>query len=112
MIDKKTVWNLKAPPEYYAAFREKLSASTSMANTIMSSRHVSISERYAKWEKLLFKAAISTIGKTTVKPGRPVRATQAMKKLREERKERKKMLEDEKCPIKKKEKLECYIEKQ
>ena len=110
--DKRTIWNLKAPPEKFADFRLKLDALTTRANTMMSSKQKSMTERYSSWEKLVYKSAMSTIGKTTVAIGRPPRISEAMKVLRKERKQKKKEFEEEKCPIKKKEKLHEYITKQ
>ena len=88
-MERRTTWNIKAPAESFAAFRRKLEASTNLAHTTMSCNQEAISERYTTWEKLLYKAAIITIGKTTYKPGRPPKTTQLMNRLREERKRKK-----------------------
>ena len=67
---KATTWNIKASEEKFAEFREKLGKATFKAHSIMNEKDKTISERYASWEKLLYKTAISTIGKTTYKPGK------------------------------------------
>ena len=64
---KRTVWNIRASAEKWAQFRLKLGESIDDAKIIMNETAMSISERYQKWEKLLYKIAISTIGKTTQK---------------------------------------------
>ena len=64
---KRTVWNIRASAEKWAQFRLKLGESIDDAKIIMNETAMSISERYRKWEKMLYKIAISTIGKTTQK---------------------------------------------
>ena len=109
---KKTMWNIRAPAEKYAEFRMKLGEATQAATNIMDDKNKSMSERYEKWEKLLYKAAISTIGKTTYRPGGPPRTSDAMKALRTERKGLKDLFEKEPSPSKKRIRLAEYVEKQ
>ena len=109
---KRAVWNIKAPPEKFAAFREKLGVMESKAHQTMSCKLQTMTERYASWERLLYKSAISTIGKTTITSGNTPKTSQAIKTLREERKQKKKDFEMERCPLKKKERLKEYVEKQ
>ena len=73
---------------------------------------IDMSERYATWERLLYKNAISSIGKTTLKLGKPLKASQEINRLRQERKEMKRMYRAETDPIRKKETVRKYIAKQ
>ena len=109
---KSTSWNLKAPPEKFSLFRRKLESATEQAQKTMGDKVIPITDRYASWEKLLYKAAISSIGKTTNKPGRKLRTSMAMKSMREERKHLKEAFEKEHCPILKGNKLDEYVKKQ
>ena len=109
---KTTMWNIKAPEEKFVAFRQKLERATETAHRVMNDKEKTMTERYGAWEKLLYKAAISTIGKTTNKPGRMPKTSQAMKTMREERKQLKNVFQQEQCPTLKKERLAQYIDKQ
>ena len=71
-----------------------------------------LTDRYTKWEKLLYKAAITTIGKTTLKNKGPQKASEDIKRLRMERREKKKEFEKETSPGKKKTRMHEYIQKQ
>ena len=110
--ERRTVWNVNASEEKYDQFKCQLSALTGKAEEIMANKDISITDRYSAWEKLLYKAAISTIGKTTVKPKRIQNGSEEIKSLRKERRELKKAFETEKDKEKKKEKMEKYIRKQ
>ena len=83
-VTKATIWNLKAPVEKFAAFRQKLERSTDTAHEIMSNKDKPITDRYAAWEKLLYKAAISTIGKSTNKSGKTPKTSDEDYEKREE----------------------------
>ena len=78
----------------------------------MSETKESISERYKKWEKLLYKIAITTIGKTTVRVNKPPKSSEKLEQLRKERRECKRQLHAETSPTKKPEKLDAYVKKQ
>ena len=58
-----TKWNIKAPPEAWALFREELTRNTNKAKQIMSDSNSSMTDRYKRWDNLLYKTAIKTIGK-------------------------------------------------
>ena len=111
-MEKITKWNLKASTEKYALYREKLAENTQLAESIMQDPTLDFTERYQKWEKLLYKIAISTIGKTTVKPNRPPPPSEEIKKLRQERRQLKRDFETERDKKKKREKMTLYIAKQ
>merc|ERR1712228_795599 len=66
---KRTRWNIRASAEKFQDFRKKLANATHEAKSIMKDSTNSMNERYKRWEKLLYKCAISTIGKTTCKHG-------------------------------------------
>ena len=112
MRSKKTSWNIKASEEKFIAFRKKLAESVEDAEKIMSDSSRNITARYQQWEKLLYKAAISTIGKTTTKNGKNILSSKDIKKLRSERRQLKKEFERETSPSKKGERMQLYIQKQ
>ena len=112
ITSQQTSWNIRASEEKFAAFRKKLAESVNDAEKIMSESSTSITVRYKQWEKLLYKAAISTIGKTTTKNGKNMLASKDMKKLRSERRQLKREFERETSPSKKGEKMRQYIQKQ
>ena len=78
----------------------------------MSDKTKDISDRYSKWENLVYKAAIRTIGRTTFKEKSVQKPSEEIKQLRKERREYKTEFEKEVSPSKKKEKLQVYINKQ
>ena len=108
---KRTTWNLKAPMEKVEQFQERLRTSRGKATSLMKDCTKSMDERYHAWEQLLFKAAISTIGKTTVK-SKSLQTSQTMKTLRDQRREAKKAYESESNPEVKKKLLDEYFRKQ
>ena len=110
--EKITKWNMKAPEATWDKFRSLLHDSLGPAKTIMENSLICISERYKKWEKLIYQAAIKSIGKTTCKLKVAPKTSWEMTNLRRERKERKTDYESEKNPSKRKEKLHKYVEKQ
>ena len=110
--DKLTRWNTNAPTEKFDKFRLKLASMRWKVAELMKHKDKPISERYTGVEKLLYKAAISTIGKTTYKPSGLPKVSGDMKSLRNERRALKKEFEQETDPCKKKEKMESYIKKQ
>ena len=111
-MTKKTGWNIYASDEKFALFREKLAVLKDKAEKIMAETEKSITERYTAWEKLLYQAAISTIGKTTYKVGKPPKASSTVVNLRKERRRLKNAFEKETCRVKKKERRNEYIQKQ
>ena len=56
-----------------------------------------MTERYLKWEKLIYKAAIKTIGRTTFKPSGGKRVSKEIERLRNERTMYKKEFEKERA---------------
>ena len=109
---KNTDWNYKASPEKWQAFREEIQKVVPAATEIMANWHEGITERYTKWERLIYKAAIKTIGRTTYKPIGTKRPSKEVKCLRKERVVCKKDFESEKEYEAKGVKLEEYIKKQ
>ena len=110
--DKKTNWNLKASEEKFANFRQKLKELKRESEKIMANKQETLTNRYTKWEKLLYKAAITTVGKTTLKNKGPQKASEDIKRLRLERREKKNEFEKETSPSKKKTKMKEYVAKQ
>ena len=49
----------------------KIQKSVNCATDIMSYWKIPMTERYVKWEKLIYKAAMKTIGRTTYKATGP-----------------------------------------
>ena len=92
---KITKWNINAPEEKWMLFREKLSMQKSQAKTIMQNKKLSITERYKKWEKLIYVAAMQSIGKTTCKARTAPKPSMEATRLRNERKAMKKRFEEE-----------------
>ena len=78
----------------------------------MSTTSLSMDERYKKWEKLIYKAAMKTIGKATFKPGGTTRQSEALKDLKKEKCACKKDFENEKDYVRKGEKKQAYLNKQ
>ena len=106
-----TEWNKKASPEKWEEFRRELEKAEKEAWDIMAMTDLSMTERYKKWEKLIYKAAIKTIGRATFKPGQAQQSA-ALQELKKEKYECKKAFENEKDQIRKGEKMQIYIEKQ
>ena len=77
---KHCKWNTNVSPEEWALFREELAKQKSAAIEIMSKKEIPLTERYKKWDKLIQKAAWKTIGKTTVKVGKPPKPSLRLKK--------------------------------
>ena len=71
-----------------------------------------MTQRYTKWERLIYSAAIKTIGRTTYKNRGEPKSSNQIKTLRKERAEYKKEFKKEKDQRKKGEKLKGYIQKQ
>ena len=109
---KVTKWNINAPPEAWALFREQLSKYKDFAEEIMNDTDISISERYKQWDNLIQKAAWKSIGKTTIKPGQAPKPSLEMQKFRAERNEARKDFERESDPTRKLVYLNNYREKQ
>ena len=78
----------------------------------MNNSSFSITERYKKWNNLVYKAAMKSFGKTTYKQGSNPKPSLEMTQLREERRQLKKRFEEENDYVKKKVYLEQYVIKQ
>ena len=109
---KTSDWNYKAGPEKWQAFREEIQKSVPNATELMSNWRYGMTERYSKWEKLIYKAALKTIGRTTFKPSGGKRVSKEVEYLRKERTMCKKEFEKEKNFESKGVKMKAYIEKQ
>ena len=94
-MEKIVKWNLKAPEEKWMLFREKLAQQKDKAKSIMSNTDKDMNERYREIEKLIYKAAIESIGRTTIKRRFKPKPSNEMKQLRKERREMKKDFENE-----------------
>ena len=93
-------------------FREKLAKQRDVAEAIMKDKETNISQRYKKVQKLIYKAAMESIGKTTISKKFKPRPTKEMKRLRQERKVLKKDFEKETNEDLKGVKLNRYVKKQ
>ena len=80
-----TKWNINAPEEKWMLFREKLTKLKDKAQKIMRNKDENISERYKKWEKIIYKAAMQSIGKTTCKIRTAPKPSNEVTQLRMER---------------------------
>ena len=109
---KRTDWNYKASEEKWEEFRREIEKSVPKAKEIMTKTHIDMTQRYTKWERLIYSAAIKTIGRTTYKNRGEPKSSNQIKTLRKERAEYKKEFEKEKDQRKKGEKLKGYIQKQ
>lgn len=78
----------------------------------MSDVHKDMNERYTKWDKIVQKAAMKTIGKTTVKSRKMPKPSLVISQLRKERRELKDKFEKEKDYHLKRELRDAYIHKQ
>merc|ERR1712050_462945 len=65
-----------------------------------------------KFDKILYKALMSSIGKTTIRMSEQPRPSTTIKRLRKERRELKREFEQATCPIEKGGKLKRYKDKQ
>ena len=92
---KHCKWNTNASPEEWALFREELAKQKSAAVEIMSKKEIPLTERYKKWDKLIQKAAWKSIGKTTIKVGKPPKPSLGLQKARCERNEARRNYEKE-----------------
>ena len=92
---KRSIWNIRASSEKFTAFRKIIASKIEEAKSIMADASKPITERYISWEKLLYKAAISSIGKTTIKNNKKPETSACMKLLRQERRELKRQFEME-----------------
>ena len=108
----KSDWNYKASEEKWESFRSELRKSIPVAEDIMANTNTSISDRYEKWEKIIYKAAIKSIGRTTYKNKTGIQSSEQVKKLRKEKTELKKQFEEEQEHALKGEKLDQYMSKQ
>ena len=75
-------------------FREKLSKLKNEAVSIMNDKSVEISERYKKWDKMIYKAAMGSIGKSTKRTRSTAKPSSEIIDLRKERKILKKQFEE------------------
>ena len=80
-----TEWNFRAPEEKWEEFRNELRKSVPKAKEIMEDKKVDMTERYKNWEKLIYKAAIKTIGRTTFRNKGTKSPSKNLKKFRKER---------------------------
>ena len=53
---KSSDWNTKAAPEKWQAFRDEIQKSVPKAKEIMSNWQENMTDRYNKWEKLIYRA--------------------------------------------------------
>ena len=92
-VTSVTNWNLKAPEEKWEKYREELWKSVEKAKMIMEDTSMNMTERYTKWEKLIYNAAMKTIGKTTTKCKKVSKPSAELREARKARAESKKEFE-------------------
>ena len=109
---KITKWNINAPEEKWTLFREELSKRREEAEKVMNDKSMDISERYRRWENLIYKAAIKSIGKTTYQTRKIPKCSQEVGELRKQRKQLKKAFEEENNRDQKRDRLVEYVKKQ
>ena len=63
---KTSDWNYKAAPEKWQASREEIQKSVPIATELMSNWRQGMTERYSKWEKLIYKQRSPSIIKNLV----------------------------------------------
>ena len=107
-----TKWNINAPLEACLLFREELTRNKSRAEQIMSEKSISMDSRYGRWNKLTYKAAMKSIGKSTTKVKLTPKPSPQLLQLRKEKRQLKKEFEGEDDYQIKGERLEAYISKQ
>ena len=112
VVEKQTAWNTKASDEKFKQFRIYLAQSKAKAIEIMSKTEMDIDVRYKKWEKIIYKAAIKSVGKTTFKQKSLPKASKEIRTLRAQRKQMKVAFQSEKIPKTKGLKMKQYIHKQ
>ena len=111
-VSKRTDWNYKADEMKWDKFRDEIHRSTSKSKSIMADKSKEITIRYSKWEQLLYKACIASIGRTTFKTKEILKPSNQLRRLQKERRQLKKEFEQESVGPQKKAKLEFYLEKQ
>ena len=109
---KASDWNIKAAPEKWQAFRDEIQKSVPKASELMSNWRHNMTDRYNKWEKLIYKAAIKTIGRTTFKSSRNKKTSDEVERLRKERTKCREEFEKETNYETKGVKKEVYVRKQ
>ena len=109
--NRRTTWNLRAPKEKVVQFKERIRSLIGKATMVMKDQGKTMDEKYQVWERLLYKAAISTIGKTTIK-SKCLSTSETMKTLHNQQRQLKKDFEKEANPEEKRKLLNDYIMKQ
>ena len=112
MAPKQVIWNLKASEERWQKLRTNIQRNVENVRMIMSDTSVDITTRYRKYDKMLYKALISSIGKTTIRMSGQPRPSAIIKRLLKERRERKREFETATSPREKGIKLQLYKDKQ
>ena len=111
-MKKESDWNYRAPAAKWEEFQRELRKDAPRVKDLMARCDLDITQRYAKWEKMLYSVAMKTIGRTTKKRAGRKRTTNEVLKLRKEKKECKKEFEKEKDTTQKGVLLQKYIQKQ
>ena len=108
--EKVTTWRLNAPQEKWEEFRENLERLHNNTAVIINDPGANHSEKYDRWLGTIKKAALNSIGMTTLKDKTGPKSAE-LKLLREERRKVKKLFEKTEGETKVKMK-EAYITKQ
>ena len=109
--EKIVRWRLNSPAEKWQEFQDILADSSNQcARSIRADGD--INKNYRKWKNILEKAAMETIGKTTIKPGTKKRESVIVKSIRQEKKQAKKDFEGSQDNQEKETLKNGYIKKQ
>ena len=104
-------WRLNAPVEKWNNFRTELAMKSETCKEVMR-RSDSMDVKYSKWKEIVDKAALETVGKTTLKPGAKSKESTVVKLIRKEKKDAKKAFEHAESSANKVILKEFYIQKQ
>ena len=89
--ERRVVWNLKAAPEKWELYRANIEEAKMEFEAAMTSGE-DINTRYSKWEKILERCAMKSIGKTTLKIENKEKFSETIDALRDTRRKKKKSL--------------------
>ena len=89
--ERRAVWNIKAPTEKWEKFRTKLDEANVEFEAAMIGED-DINRRYNRWENILERCAMESIGKTTLKREQKEKFSEELEALRDARRNKKKSL--------------------
>ena len=103
--ERRVVWNMKASPERWEQYRARIEEAKMEFEAAMTTGE-DINARYNKWEKILERCAMESIGKTTIKMEKRERFSEKIEALRDTRRNKKKLLKLSEDPETKKQMVE------